>query len=197
MPSLVKCAFCGKPFNVKPYRAKSGLRLCCNYRCSAKFRVARGLFKHSAIPSETIVKMSRLYRTSRKSVEQIAGELGVSRSLVFLYARRRRWRRFRRFSGRTRSRNAAMRQLGRKLKKGEHVHHIDLDPGNDSDDNLHVFPDGTAHGECHASLGFCAQVLIKRGLISFSRRAGRYHVSHGSLRVPGIIGRNQHNLLHG
>jgi hypothetical protein len=43
----------------------------------------------------------------------------------------------------------AENKLGRKLRKGEVVHHKDRDKLNNSPDNLHVFENQTAHDNAH------------------------------------------------
>ena len=46
-------------------------------------------------------------------------------------------------------RKAAEKKLGRKLKKGEVVHHKDRNKQNNSSDNLHVFKNQNEHDKAH------------------------------------------------
>lgn len=46
-------------------------------------------------------------------------------------------------------RNVAKKKLGRKLKKGEVVHHKDRNKQNNSPDNLHVFKSQKEHDRAH------------------------------------------------
>lgn len=68
--------------------------------------------------------------------------------------------------------------LGRKLKKGELIHHIDGDKANPEIHNLHLFDNGqVGHQAAHNSLERCAFELFKRGLITFNRNTGRYELA--------------------
>jgi hypothetical protein len=111
------------------------------------------------------------------SIDSIASIVKISRSTLLLWAKQGCWEPFpRNFSARTNYRNAAADLLGRPLKKGEHVHHIDGDITNNAHDNLHVYPNATEHTLAHGSLEKCAFLLVRQGLIQFDRVTGRYHL---------------------
>ena len=57
-------------------------------------------------------------------------------------------------------------------KRGEPIHHIDLDRKNYNIDNLYMFANGSQHQKAHSSLDVCVSKLIKKGKIKFE--AGRY-----------------------
>ncbi len=61
-----------------------------------------------------------------------------------------------------------------KARKGEIVHHIDLDAANNDPSNLHVFPSPAAHSTAHRSLERAACALLRAGLLFFDRAAGVY-----------------------
>jgi len=63
-------------------------------------------------------------------------------------------------------------KIGRKLNKGEIIHHIDLDKRNNKESNLHLCKDRTTHNGCHHSLELVAAQLIKTKHIVFEN--GRY-----------------------
>ena len=44
------------------------------------------------------------------------------------------------------------KHIGRKLRKGEIVHHLDYNPKNNDIDNLHLFPDAFEHNIYHRML---------------------------------------------
>ena len=59
-------------------------------------------------------------------------------------------------------------------KRGEIVHHIDLDPSNNDPGNLHVFKSAAAHGLAHRSLELAAAKFLADGLIVFDQATGLY-----------------------
>lgn len=65
------------------------------------------------------------------------------------------------------------KHLGRKIVKGEVVHHIDGDKTNNSLDNL-VLMSVTEHNKCHAVSEEIVFILVKKGLVGFDRETNRY-----------------------
>lgn len=59
-------------------------------------------------------------------------------------------------------------------KRGEPVHHIDLDRENSNVENLYMFANHKQHQKGHSSLDKCVSELIKKGKIKFN--AGRYYL---------------------
>lgn len=126
-------------------------------------------------PASTVSKIEMLYKRSSKTVLKIAKETGVSRSLIFLFARKHGWEKFKRVAAaRTRYRHAARNKIGRDIIKWEQVHHKDGDIENNIPDNIHVFQNAKTHTESHKSLEQAAFALYKIGLIKFSEKTGRY-----------------------
>ena len=76
--------------------------------------------------------------------------------------------------------------IGRELRPGEIVHHIDTDINNNQEDNLFLC-DQSAHMKCHWSLRKCAnegesvEDLIKDGIIKFDRKQGLYFRTDGGI----------------
>ncbi len=64
--------------------------------------------------------------------------------------------------------------IGRKLQKGECVHHIDLDKLNNSIENLHLFSSRADHRKAHVSLEAVGSRLLQRGVIYFDASEGVY-----------------------
>lgn len=108
---------------------------------------------------ELRIKARELY-TRGLSSRQVASQLGVGKSIVFLWCKdiargqsvsaqlrqppsSKHWR-----SSRQAARKKMERKLGRKLLSSEHVHHIDEDYTNNADSNLQVL-DAQEHVRLH------------------------------------------------
>ena len=78
-------------------------------------------------------------------------------------------------NGREVHKNIAEDMLGRKLERGEIVHHIDLDKRNNSKSNLYICKDRREHNRCHYSLEQVGAELLKRGIIRFED--GKYRIN--------------------
>jgi hypothetical protein len=66
----------------------------------------------------------------------------------------------------------AERTIGRYLKKGEIVHHIDFDKSNDDPTNLFICKDTSTHIQLHYQAGPMLKQLFKRKLVVF--KDGKY-----------------------
>lgn len=183
MPSsIIECAYCHKSFRVSNYRLKVVKQICCSYLCSARFRTGKQ-FSNSfkGLDQMTVKEMRRLYEHTMLPLAEIARRIEVYRSTVYRYAQARRWKRFPRpCSLRIRYRKAAAKAVGRDIRKGEHVHHIDGVSTHNAPSNLHLFPSAAEHSASHRSLETCAFILFRKGLVRFSRRSGRYSLVHAS-----------------
>jgi len=63
--------------------------------------------------------------------------------------------------------------LGRKLRKGEIVHHIDLDKLNNCESNIYVYSSNSKHLSIHRQLEQIAGELVRDGIIGFKN--GKYY----------------------
>ncbi len=175
---ILNCAWCNKETEIRQYRIKPGVSNCCSSKCSAKLRVSKGVFDHMALTSEKIAALEFDYFRTPLTLEAIAEKHDVSRSAISRYAKLRHWKKFQRTAtNRTLYRRAAAKKLGRNLRHGEHVHHIDGHQPNNEPGNLHVFSGPKEHSECHASLEEAAFILFRKGLIRFNAKTGRYSAS--------------------
>ena len=69
----------------------------------------------------------------------------------------------------------AEEKLGRKLRKGERVHHKDMDHSNNSPENLYIYKNQSEHNGGHASLYPLVADLLRRNIIEF--KGGKYYKS--------------------
>jgi hypothetical protein len=65
-------------------------------------------------------------------------------------------------------------KIGRKVERGEVVHHIDGDKLNNSPDNLHLYPSHVEHRDCHSQLQELGYKLYKDGILGFED--GKYFI---------------------
>ena len=66
----------------------------------------------------------------------------------------------------------AARMLGRSLRKGEIVHHINGDRADNRPENLYVCRDSLHHVEVHRSEAAALRALLAAGMVTF--KDGRY-----------------------
>lgn len=64
--------------------------------------------------------------------------------------------------------------IGRRLERGERVHHINCDKRDNRIENLHLFTSPVAHIQTHAQLESLIAELLSRGCILFDRALGVY-----------------------
>lgn len=118
------CAMCGAP--VKVYPSNLGPRNYCSRDCKNKAMAERNRKNNPSLMTPEVrakLRMARLGTGSGKSYEKTYG--------------------------RHTHRIVAEQILGRPLKKGEVVHHIDEDKRNNSPDNLIIFRSQSAHVKWH------------------------------------------------
>lgn len=66
--------------------------------------------------------------------------------------------------------------MGRYLRKGELVHHINMKKDDNRPENLSVCSGDTEHFLAHGSLNSCVQELLDMGVLCFSHEEKRYFV---------------------
>lgn len=157
------CAYCGRSFAPRRDEIAKGRGGFCSRGCS-------NLSRQNGLPLDPKT-LRRMYVEERQQIDRIATTLkshrrAVRRALVDLGIPIR--------SGgclptencpRTTYRKEASKSIGRKLKRGETVHHIDVDRTNNAPGNLAVLPSRTAHQLAHRQLESLAAQLVRAKLI--------------------------------
>lgn len=69
------------------------------------------------------------------------------------------------------------RQIGRKLRKPECVHHINHDKLDNRPENLYLCNDRGHHSRVHSSIDLLVRRLMDRGIVRFNRRKGIYELA--------------------
>lgn len=71
-------------------------------------------------------------------------------------------------------------KLGRRLRRGECIHHIDHDKRNNRIENLHLCGSVAEHRKIHCSFDRIVPELVRRGLIRFDSATGVYELCETS-----------------
>lgn len=72
----------------------------------------------------------------------------------------------------------AEKMLGRRLRQGEVVHHIDFIKHHNAPENLFVCRTGKEHRDIHRSINQCIAGLLNGGRLIFDRKRRRYRVAN-------------------
>ncbi len=70
----------------------------------------------------------------------------------------------------------AEKMLGRPIKKGEIIHHINGDKGGNTEDNLYVCESIKEHNRIHGQLEGLSMLLVQRGEILFCKKCALYYL---------------------
>lgn len=144
----VKCEYCGKIFDRYVHQIKK--RNFCNRKCLGAFNSKtknpggyeyRDFSKNSERFTEMNKELNptRMRDETREKLREAHVGKGAGKTYPKVY-------------GRHEHRIVAEQMLGRPLKPGEVVHHIDGDKRNNHPDNLMIFPNQGDHAAHHAAL---------------------------------------------
>lgn len=68
------------------------------------------------------------------------------------------------------------KNIGRNLKKGEVIHHIDGNKKNSDIENLFLAKNNSEHTKAHRTLRECSYKLYKKSIIKFDKEKGIYYI---------------------
>ncbi len=141
MKIKVKCSWCGKILEKYPSRVKNNKNFYCSSECRSKHLSKEfnpeGYLKH---PKLSILNLE-LNKT--RMTEEVKDKLRKSR------LGKGERKSYPKLFGKHIHRIVAEEKIGRKLKKGEVVHHIDGNKQNNTPDNLMVFSSQAEHARWH------------------------------------------------
>lgn len=145
----LECDWCGK--SIKKYECKITKHNFCSRHCLAAFSnksknpnrysELKDLSAASGHMTQLNAKLNptRMTKETRKKVREARLNTGTGKGYTKLY-------------GKAAHRVVAEKILGRELKSGEVVHHIDFNPRNNNPDNLMIFPSQAEHARYHNKL---------------------------------------------
>lgn len=162
---IVKCDTCGKEFDRRPSKIKAANYCCkeCRHKathsvltcdtCGKQFErfTCAGVFEHNFCCREC-AKAFTGPRMTRYNIEHNPGAMTESRrgALRSSHLGKGEGKTYTKTYGRHTHRIVAEEKLGRPLKPGEVVHHIDGNKRNNNPENLMVFASQKEHAEWHA-----------------------------------------------
>lgn len=159
----ISCSYCGKEFNQRPSKMKKRNYCCkdCRHRdsvatlvcdtCGKTFeRLKCSTFKHSFCSRECAKPfLSRKFAELNRSLNPDRMTANVRAKLREAKLGKGCGKAYTKTFGRHTHRIVAEQMLGRPLKSGEVVHHIDGDKRNNHPLNLMVFPSQQKHALWH------------------------------------------------
>lgn len=134
-----KCDFCGKAFEKYESQMKGKQHHFCSRACLASFRKAGG---YPAVKHPHLSEYNRLHNAERMTpeVREKLSRARLDTGSADTYRKK---------NGRHEHRTAAEQILGRPLRKGEVVHHINRDKRDNRPENLMIFPNQAEHARWH------------------------------------------------
>ena len=149
MSKIIKfCAWCNKPVIRYPSQFKNRINVFCSRKCQHCYETKalnpeqyqKNFTKSGEFLSEHNAEFNKVRMTDAVRAKVRASHLAKNRNNGKTYAK---------FYGKHEHRIVAEEKIGRKLKPGEVVHHIDGNKRNNSPDNLMVFSSQAEHAAYH------------------------------------------------
>lgn len=130
---ICKCDNCGKEIRVRGKKAESFKHHFCSRACAKTFTSPRMTAMNEAL------NPGRMTQDVRRKLREVRLDSGAGKTYTKTY-------------GRHTHRVVAEQMLGRPLRPGEIVHHVDGDKRNNDPSNLVVFASQAEHARYHAML---------------------------------------------
>lgn len=132
---ICKCDNCGKEIRVRGKKAESFKHHFCSRACAKTFTSPRMTAMNEAL------NPGRMTQDVRRKLREVRLDSGTGKTYTKTY-------------GRHTHRVVAEQMLGRPLRPGEIVHHVDGDKRNNDPSNLMVFASQAEHARYHAMLKY-------------------------------------------
>lgn len=149
MKFLIQCDFCGKEFERYDYQLKNKKHYFCSRQCLADFsNKKKNPDRYSELKDYT--KMSENLTNINRELNPTRMTASVREKLRHSRLGSGKGKTYAKYYGKHEHRIVAETILGRKLKSGEIVHHIDGNKRNNSIYNILVLPSQSEHAKLHA-----------------------------------------------
>jgi hypothetical protein len=146
-----KCDFCGKECKTTPSHFKRSKHHFCSRECLAKYSSKTNNPEHYAeLKFYDGISKNMVNLNKRLNPLKMTFSMRLKISKSHREGASRKSTTYPKFLGRHLHRRVAEMKLGRPLKPGEVVHHIDFDRQNSDASNLHVFKSQKEHAKYHA-----------------------------------------------
>jgi len=148
---IYRCEYCGQTFEKYESQMKGKQHYFCSRECLAAFKKAGGYPK---VKHPHLSEYNRLHNAERMTPDVRAK---ISKSMTLKYREELSRARTDRGAGKTYRKHFARHEhrivaeqiLGRPLRKGEVVHHINRDVRDNRPENLMIFPSQAEHARWH------------------------------------------------
>lgn len=144
------CAWCGMPVIRYPSQFKNKTNVFCDRKCQHCYETKAlnpDHYQKDFSKSSEFLKQHNAEFNKNRMTEAVRAKVRASH----LARGRNNGKTYAKLYGRHEHRIVAEEKIGRKLKPGEVVHHIDGNKRNNSPDNLIVFSSQAEHAAFHAS----------------------------------------------
>ncbi len=146
-----KCDWCGKRFQRYPSQVNGKKHVFCSRNCLAAFsNKTKNPNGYDSLKDYSNISQHMISLNMELNPERMTPELRAILRKVRLNTGE--GKNYSKLYGELEHRKVASKMLGRDLKPGEVVHHLDFNIRNANPDNLMIFPSNSAHTKYHNAL---------------------------------------------